>query len=48
MRRDFRYSATVNRGESFFAFEKKEVKALDVSVLEEKIEVYAVMSAEKT
>lgn len=36
--------ATVSRGEPFFAFEVKEVNALEVSVVEENIEVYAVMS----
>jgi len=38
------YLETVSLGEDFFAFEEKEVKALDVSVVGENIEVYAVMS----
>jgi hypothetical protein len=40
--------ATVARGDPFFAFEWKEVKALEVSVAEEKIAVYAVISADGT
>lgn len=40
--------ATVSRGEPFFAFEVKEVNALEVSVVEENIEVYAVMSTDGT
>jgi len=39
IRRDWRYCATVARGEPFFAFEAKAVKAFEVSVVEEKIEV---------
>jgi hypothetical protein len=45
MRRDWRYRATVSRGESFFALAPKDIRALEVSVEGEKIEVYAVMSA---
>lgn len=45
IRRDRRYCATVSRGESFFALAANEVRALEVSVDGEKIEVYAAMSA---
>lgn len=47
-RRDCRYSATTDRGEAFFAFDENEVKAFEVSVVDEKMEVYAVMSAAET
>jgi hypothetical protein len=45
MRRDCRYRATVSRGEDFFALEEKDMRALEVSVVGEKIEVYAMISA---
>jgi hypothetical protein len=45
MRRDCRYRATVSRGEDFFALEENDMRALEVSVLGEKIEVYAMISA---
>lgn len=46
MRRDCKYCATVSRGDDFLAFEEKEFSVLMVSVFEENIEVYAVISTE--